>query len=80
MIGRWGSPRRLDLALRPIRLDTLLRRDVFPAVLEAACLGGFWPGLLATVVSTFAATDFLVKPPDSWEITTLERAVALGCS
>jgi hypothetical protein len=33
-----------------------------------------------TVVSTFAATDFLVEPPDSWEITTLERAVALGYS
>jgi hypothetical protein len=38
---------------------------LFPAVLRAACLGGFWPGLLATVVSTFAATYFLVKPPDA---------------
>ena len=72
--------RRLYLALWPIRLDALLGRGLFPAVLRAACLGGFWPGLLATVVSTFAATYFLVKPPDSWEITTLERAVALGCS
>jgi len=80
MIGRQDSPRRLYLALRPIRLDTLLRRDVFPAVLVASCLGGFWPGLLATVVSTFGATYLLVKPPDSLEITTLEHAVALGCS
>jgi hypothetical protein len=31
----------------------------------AACLAGFWPGLLATVVGTVGATDFLVKPPDS---------------
>jgi hypothetical protein len=64
MIGRWDSPRRLDLTLRPIRLDTLRRRDLFPAVLWVACLAGFWPRLLATVVGTFGATDFLVKPPD----------------
>jgi hypothetical protein len=65
MIGRWDSPRHLDLALRPMRLDTLLRRGLFPAVVVAACLGGFRPGLLATVVGTFGATDFLVKLPDS---------------
>ena len=65
MIGRWDSPRRLYLALRPIRLDTLLRRGLFPAVMVAACLGGFWPGLLATVIGTFGATYILVKPPDS---------------
>jgi hypothetical protein len=33
--------------------------------LTAACLGGYWPVLLATVVGTFGATDFLVKPTDS---------------
>jgi hypothetical protein len=66
-------PRRLYLAHRPIRLDRLPRGGLFPAVLVAACLGGFWPGLLATVVATFGATYFLVEPPDSLEITTLER-------
>ena len=80
MIGRWDSPRRLYLALWPIRPDRFLRRDLFPAVLIAACLGGFWPGLLATVVSTFGATYLLVEPPDSLEITAPERAVALGCT
>ena len=80
MIGRWDSPRRLYLALWPIRPDRFLRRGLFPAVLIAACLGGFWPELLATVVSTFGTTYLLVKPPDSLEITSLERAVALGCS
>ena len=65
MIGRRNSPRRLYLALRPIRLDTLLRRDFFPAVLLAACLAGFWPVLIATAVGTFGATYFLAKPPDS---------------
>ena len=38
--------RRLYLALWPIRLDALLGRGFFPAVLRAACLGRFWPGLL----------------------------------
>ena len=64
MIGRWDSPRRFYLALYPIPPDRFLRRGPFPAVLIAACLGGFWPGLLATVVSTFGATYFLVKPPE----------------
>jgi hypothetical protein len=63
--GRWDSPRRLYLALRPIRLNTLLRRDLLPAVLVVACLAGFSPGLLATIVGTFGATCFLVEPPDS---------------
>ena len=58
-------PRRLCLALWPLRLDTFLRRGRFPAVLIAACLCGCWPVLLATVVGTFGATDFLVKLPDS---------------
>ena len=65
MIGRWDSPRRLYLAPWPIRPDTFLRRGLLPAILIAACLGGFWPGLLATVVGTFGATYFLVEPPDS---------------
>ena len=43
MIGRWDSPRRLYLALWPIRPDTFLRSGRFPAVLIAACLGGLWP-------------------------------------
>ena len=80
MIGRWDSPRRPYLAVWPIRLDMFLGGALFPAVLRAACLGGFWPGLLATVVSTFGAAYFLVEPPDSLEITAPERAVALGCT
>jgi PAS domain S-box-containing protein len=50
----------------------------FPAILIAAYLGGFAPGLVATVVSAFAATYFLVGPPYSLEITSIRNAVALG--
>jgi hypothetical protein len=80
MIGRWDSPRRLYLALWPIRPDRFLRSGLFPAVLIAAWLGGFWLGLLITVVSTSGSTYSLVEPSDSLEITTLESAVSLGCS
>jgi PAS domain S-box-containing protein len=61
----------------PVLGDRVLYMAFFPAVLLAAYLGGFWPGLLATVVSALGATYFLVKPLDSFEIATLEHAVAL---
>ena len=51
-----------------------------PGVRIAACVVGSWPGRLATVVSAFGVTCFLVEPPDSLEIATLKRAVALRCS
>jgi PAS domain S-box-containing protein len=49
----------------------------FPAVLLAAYFGGFWPGLLATVVSGLAATYFLVGPLFSLKITTVHDAIAV---
>ena len=58
------APRDLYLALWPTRPDTFLSRGLFPAVLIATYLDGFWPGLLGTVVNTFGATYFLVKPPE----------------
>ena len=48
-----------------------------PAVLIAAYVGGFGPGLLATVVSALAATFFLVEPHYSFAINSGSDAVAL---
>ena len=33
----------------------------FPAVMIAAYFGGFWPGLLATILSAVAANYFLTR-------------------
>jgi PAS domain S-box-containing protein len=49
-----------------------------PAILIVAYFGGFWPGLLATVLSALGATYFLVEPLYSLEITSVHDAVALS--
>jgi hypothetical protein len=65
MIGRWDSTHCAAYTSPSGRFGrTRFWEEASPAVLTAACLGGFWPGLLATVVSTFGATYFLVKPPE----------------
>jgi two-component system, sensor histidine kinase and response regulator len=70
LLVRWP----LDVVLG----DRVLYMTFFPAVLLAAYFGGFWPGLLATVVSGLAATYFLVEPLFSLEITTVHDAVAVS--
>jgi two-component system, sensor histidine kinase and response regulator len=50
----------------------------YPTVLLAAFFGGLWPGLLATVLSSLAATYFLVDLGFSLEIAKVQDAVALG--
>ena len=57
--------------------DQVLYTAFLPAVLIAAYLGGFGPGLLATVVSALAATFFLVAPHYSFAINSGSDAVAL---
>src|SRR6266542_3932767 len=69
LLVRWP----LDVVLG----DRVLDMAFFPAVLLAAYFGGFWPGLLATALSSLAATYFLVHPLFSLEITTVQDAVAL---
>jgi PAS domain S-box-containing protein len=58
--------------------DRVLYMAFFPAILIAAYLGGFRPGLLATVVSAIVATYFLVEPPYSLEIASIRNTTALG--
>src|SRR5262245_32479546 len=68
----------VEWPLWPVRGDRVLYMAFFPAVLIAAYLGGFWPGLLTTFLSALAATYFLVDPPDSLAITTVHDAVAVS--
>ena len=68
-MARWPLPAALA--------DQVLYTAFLPAVLIAAYLGGFGPGLLATVVSALAATFFLVEPLYSFAINSGSDAVAL---
>jgi PAS domain S-box-containing protein len=61
----------------PVLGDRVVYKAFYLAVLLAAYLGGFWPGVLATVVSALGATYFLIEPLDSFEVHKPEDAVAL---
>jgi PAS domain S-box-containing protein len=69
LLARWPLPAALA--------DQVLYAAFLPAVLIAAYLGGFGPGLLATVVSVLTATFFLVEPHYSFAINSGSDAVAL---
>ena len=51
--------------LWPVLGDTVPHMTFFPAVMIAAYFGGFWPGLLATILGAVAANYFLTDsfPP-----------------
>jgi len=42
---------------------------LFPAIVVSAWLGGFGPGIVATVLCAVAAAYLWVVPPDSWAMT-----------
>jgi PAS domain S-box-containing protein len=50
----------------------------FPAVMIAAYFGGFWPGLLATMLSAVAANSFLTKQLPSFHITSVNDLAAFA--
>src|SRR5205807_197427 len=49
----------------------------FPAVMIAAYFGGFWPGLLATMLSAAAANYFLTGQLRSFQVTNVNDVAAL---
>src|SRR5439155_21420719 len=64
--------------LQPVLGDAVPHMAFFPAVMVAAYLGGFWPGLLATLLSAAAAAYFLIEPRYSFAIANPAHAVALA--
>src|SRR5580704_4461429 len=52
--------------LWPVLENAFPHMTFFPAVMIAAYLGGFWPGLLATGLSAFAADYFLPRQASSF--------------
>ncbi len=63
--------------LRPVLGDRVLYMAFLPAVLLAAYLGGFVPGLAATAVGALATTYFLVEPLYSLRLASIPDVVAL---
>src|SRR5438876_1043844 len=63
--------------LEPVLGDAVPHMTFFPAVMIAAYFGGLWPGLLATLLSAFAANYFLAKQLASLHLTGVREVAAL---
>src|SRR5712664_3308001 len=64
--------------LEPVLGDAVPHMTFFPAVMIAAYLGGFGPGLLATLLSAAAANYFITGQLRSFHITGVNDAAALA--
>src|ERR1700716_2329494 len=64
-------------SLCPVLGDAVPHMTFFPAVMIAAYFGGFWPGLLATVVSAVTANYFLTKQLPSFRLNNVNDVAAL---
>src|SRR6266481_9829228 len=63
--------------LWPVLGDSVPHMTFFPAVMIAAYFGGFWPGLLATILSAAAANYFLTGQLRFFHITDANDVAAL---
>jgi PAS domain S-box-containing protein len=63
--------------LWPVLGETVPHMTFFPAVMIAAYSGGFWPGLLATILSAGAANYFLTGQLRSFHLTGANDLAAL---
>src|SRR5438876_11725610 len=63
--------------LAPVLGDAVPHMTFFPAVMIAAYLGGFWPGLLATILSAFAANFLVPQPRPSLQSTQVNEVAAV---
>src|SRR5579862_844334 len=63
--------------LWPVLENSFPHMTFFPAVMIAAYFGGFWPGLLTTVVSAAAANYFLTEQLPGFHFTSVNEVTAL---
>jgi PAS domain S-box-containing protein len=63
--------------LKPVLGDAVPHMTFFPAVMIAAYFGGFWPGLLATLLSAVAANYYFTGQLRSFQFTNINDAAAL---
>src|SRR2546423_5752149 len=63
--------------LWPVLGTAVPHMTFFPAVMVAAYFGGFWPGLLATILSAVAANYFLTRQLPAFQVTSVNDVAAL---
>ncbi|HEX4797613.1 MAG TPA: ATP-binding protein [Humisphaera sp.] len=62
--------------LWPLLGNAVPQMTFFPAVMIAAYVGGFFPGVLATVLSAFAANYFIAQQPSGFHFRTANDVAA----
>jgi len=67
----------LRLALDPLWGVTLPLITMFPAIMVSAWFGGFWPGIVTTLLSAIAAEYFWMPPVDSFRMSDPGDVVGL---
>src|SRR5436189_3068458 len=70
LLARWP--------LWPVLGDAVPHMTFFPAVMIAAYFGGFWPGLLATLLSAAAANYLIPRQLPSLQATSVNEVAALA--
>ena len=63
--------------LWPVLGSAVPQMTFFPAVMIAAYFGGFWPGVLATVLSAFTANYFIAERPSALHFSHTNEVAAL---
>jgi two-component system sensor histidine kinase/response regulator len=63
--------------LWPVLGDSVPHMTFFPAVMIAAYIGGFWPGIVATILSAILANVFLTKQIPFFSFANINDVVAL---
>src|ERR1700688_4026557 len=63
--------------LKPVLGNAVPQMTFFPAVMIAAYFGGFWPGMLATVLSAVAGNYFLAEQTPSFHVSNANDVAAL---
>lgn len=76
-IAAGGGGLLLRLAMDPAFGRSLPFIMAFPAITVSAWLGGFWPGMLTTLISAVGADYFWFGPRGSWPVPDAADAVAL---
>jgi PAS domain S-box-containing protein len=73
----------VQLVIDPYVGDTLIFSTYFAAIVVAAVYGGFWPGVLAILLSVVAADWFFVEPRYSlgipWDATNAWTGIITFC-